>query len=148
MENSKEQQLTGIPMPIVTLNRSILFFGILIAIATEQIWATSLLFLVLLPATLFGRKFSLIFRLGSILFTEKIKSAEIEDPSLQRFNNSIATILLGLSQIDFVFNQNITGWVFSGMVAIASGVALLGFCVGCFLFYQFKLQKYRIFRSN
>ncbi|MHB8135851.1 MAG: hypothetical protein ACYDH1_16695 [Anaerolineaceae bacterium] len=71
MENSKEQKISGIPMPIVTLNRSILFFGVLIAISTQQIWITSLLFLVLLPATLFGRKFSLIFRLGSILFAEK-----------------------------------------------------------------------------
>ncbi|MHB8135850.1 MAG: DUF4395 family protein [Anaerolineaceae bacterium] len=63
---------------------------------------------------------------------KKNKSAEVEDPSLQRFNNGIATILLGLSQIAFVFNQNITGWIFSGMVAIASRVALLGFCVGVF----------------
>jgi len=148
MENTKKQKITGIPMPIVTLNRSILFFGVLIAIATQQIWITSLLFLVLLPATLFGRKFSLIFRLGSILFAEKNKSADVEDPSLQRFNNGIATILLGLSQIAFLFSQNITGWIFSGMVAIASGVALLGFCVGCFLYFQFKLQRYRFFRSN
>jgi len=148
MENTKVQKFIGIPMPIVTLNRSILFFGVLIAIATQQIWITSLLFLVLLPATLFGRKFSLIFRLGSILFAEKNKSADVEDPSLQRFNNGIATILLGLSQIAFLFSQNFTGWIFSGMVAIASGIALLGFCVGCFLYFQFKLQRYRFFRSN
>lgn len=143
-----DQKILGIPMPIVTLNRAILCFGILLAIATQQIWITTLLFLILLPAVVFGRKYSVIYQLGVKLFKNKIQNAEYEDASLQRFNNGIATFLLGISQIAFLFSQYLTGWIFSGMVMLASGVALAGFCVGCFLYYQFKLQKYRIFRSN
>jgi hypothetical protein len=30
------------------------------------------------------------------------------------------------------------------MVALAAGVALAGFCVGCFIYYQLKLQRYRL----
>jgi hypothetical protein len=148
MNNENTQNMAGIPMPIITLNRSLLCFGLLIAIATQQIWITTLLFLILLPAALFGRQYSLIFRVGSLLFAEKNKTAEREDPSLQRFNNGIATVLLGFAQIAFLLNQSLAGWIFSGLVALASGVALAGFCVGCFLYYQFKLQKYRLFRSN
>lgn len=146
--HNADLKLSGIPMPIVTLNRSILCFGILIAIATEQFWITTILFMVLLPAVLFGRKYSLIYRTGMILFKKNIQNADFEDASLQQFNNGIATLLLGVSQIAFLLNQSLTGWIFSGMVMIASGVALAGFCVGCFLYFQFKLQKYRFFRSN
>ncbi len=146
--HNADQKMSGIPMPIVTLNRSILCFGILIAIATQQFWITTILFMILLPAVLFGRKYSLIYRTGMILFKKNIPNADFEDASLQRFNNGIATLLLGMSQIAFLLNLNLPGWIFSGMVMLASGIALAGFCVGCFLYYQFKLQKYRFFRSN
>jgi hypothetical protein len=145
MDNNNPQNKKGIPMPIVTLNRTVLTFGILIALFTQQVWITTILFLILLPTTLLGKHFSLIYKLGSWLFREKIKTSDYEDAGLQRFNNTIATTLLGFAQVFFLFGQSILGWVFSGMVMVASGVALLGFCVGCYLYYQFKIQRYRIF---
>ena len=132
-------------MQIVTLNRSILTFGILLALITHQVWLTTLLFVILLPATLFGKQFSLIYHLGNLLFSKQNQNAKYEDASLQRFNNTIATTLLGLAQIFFLFNQPVIGWIFASMVMVASGVALLGFCVGCYLYYQFKIQRYKIF---
>jgi hypothetical protein len=39
----------------------------------------------------------------------------------------------------------VVGWIFALMVAAAAGVALAGFCVGCFMYYQFNLQRYRLF---
>lgn len=138
---------SGIPMPIVTFNRAFLTITMLIAIFTGQIWITSIVFLILLPVTLFGRKFSLVYYTGNFLLKKQILNAELEDASLQRFNNSIATSLLGFAQIAFAVGQPVLGWIFAAMVALASGVALAGFCVGCFLYYQFKLQRYRLFKS-
>ena len=43
-----------------------------------------------------------------------------------RFNNILAAIILGLA-------------------ALAAAIALAGFCFGCFLFYQFKLKRARLF---
>lgn len=145
MDNEKNNINKGIPMQIVTLNRSILTFGILLALITQQVWLTTLLFVILLPATLFGKQFSLIYHLGNLLFSKQNQNAKYEDASLQRFNNTIATTLLGLAQIFFLFNQPVIGWIFASMVMVASGVALLGFCVGCYLYYQFKIQRYKIF---
>lgn len=146
--NDNNLKNTGIPLPIVTFNRAVLFLGILIAILSQQIWVTTMLLAILLPAVFLGKKYSLIFQIGSILFKNTIKTADYEDASLQRFNNSIAMTLLGFAQIAFLFNQNITGWLFAGMVMLASGIAMAGFCLGCYLYYQFKMQKYRFFRSN
>ena len=102
--HNADQKMSGIPMPIVTLNRSILCFGILIAIATQQFWITTILFMILLPAVFFGKKYSLIYRTGMILLKKNIQNADFEDASLQRFNNGIATLLLGMSQIAFLLN--------------------------------------------
>ncbi len=146
MTQSSNNTHSGIPMPIVTLNRMVLTFGILLALLTQQSWITTLLFLVLLPTVLLGKRFSLIYWVGSILFQQKIQTAEYEDAGLQRFNNTIATTLLGFAQIFFIMGQPVLAWIFAGMVMVASGIALLGFCVGCYLYYQFKIQRYRIFK--
>ncbi|HZK61309.1 MAG TPA: DUF4395 domain-containing protein [Anaerovoracaceae bacterium] len=147
MENLDNSFKTGIPMPIVTFNRAFLTITMLGAIISGQIWITTIVFLILLPVTLSGRKFSLIYHTGQFLLKNQITGAELEDASLQRFNNTIATSLLGFAQIAFAASQPFLGWVFAGMVALASGVALAGFCVGCFLYYQFKIQRYRLFKS-
>ena len=137
-----------IPKPIVTLNRSILLGGVVAALLLQLPLITTLLFLIILPATLLGQRASPIFRLGKWLFARQCATAEKEDRRLQRFNNSIATILLGLAQLAFGLGFSLVGWIFSLMVAVAAGVALAGFCVGCFLYYQFRLQRYRLFGSN
>ncbi len=144
MDTSSQNQ-KGIPFPIVTLNRLVLTFGILVALLTQQIWITTILFLILLPTTLLGKRFSLVYFIGSILFRKQIQNSQYEDAGLQRFNNTIATTLLGFGQISFLVGQLVLGWIFATMVMLASGVALLGFCVGCFMYYQFKIQRYRIF---
>jgi len=139
------QKQKGVPFPIVTLNRAVLTVGVLVALLTQQIWIITILFLIILPTTLFGKRFSLIYYIGNILFKKQIQNSQYEDAGLQRFNNTIATTLLGFSQISFLAGQSILGWIFASMVMLASGVALLGFCIGCFLYYQFKIQRYRIF---
>jgi len=144
METTSQNQ-KGVPFPIVTLNRAILTFGILVALLTQQIWITTILFLILLPTTLLGKRFSLVYFIGNILFKKQIQNSQYEDAGLQRFNNTIATTLLGFSQISFLAGQPVLAWIFATMVMLASGIALLGFCVGCFLYYQFKIQRYRIF---
>ena len=40
-----------------------------------------------------------------------------------------------------------TAVIFAGLAALAAAVALAGFCFGCFLFYQFKLNRARLFGS-
>jgi hypothetical protein len=108
---SAQMTSNGIPMPIVTLNRSVLLTGIILGYILHQPLFTTVLFLVVLPAVLWGQKASLIYFVGSRLFKK--------------------------------LNQNAT--IISGMVALAAFVALCGFCFGCFLYFQFNMQRYRLF---
>jgi hypothetical protein len=139
-------QAHDIPEPIVKLNRAVLLTGIVLGFVLQQPLVTTALFLMLLPAVLIGQRASLIFQVGKRLLAAQNATAEREDRRLMRFNNSIALILLGLAQVAFALGLPVAGWVLAGMVAVAAGVALAGFCLGCYLYYQFKLYRYRLGR--
>ena len=138
----------GIPLPIVKLNRVVLLVGIASAIVFQLPIVTTALFVIILFAVVFGKNGSLIFFIGSRLFAKQNMTAESEDPRLMRFNNSIAAILLGRAQIAFLSGAPLVGWILSGIVAVAATIALAGFCFGCFLFYQFNLQRFRLFGNR
>lgn len=133
-----------IPLPIVKLNRWVLVLGILSGLALNQPLVTTALLLILLPGVLWGQRASLVFHVGSRLFAAQIPTAEREDRRLMRFNNSIACLLLALAQVAFLVDGPLLAWGLTLAVVVAASVALMGFCVGCFLYYQFKLNRYRI----
>lgn len=134
-----------IPLPIVRLNRWTLVVGVLVGLAFQQPLVTTALFAILLPAVTIGQRASLIFHVGKRLFARQLPAAPREDRRLQRFNNTIATVLLGAAQVAFALGAPVVGWTLALLVAAAAAVALAGFCVGCFFYYQFKLQRYRLF---
>ena len=101
---------------------------------------TTVLFALILPAALFGRRASPIFAIGKRLLAKQNIGAELEDPGLMRFNNSIAAVILGSAQIAFAFDADLIGYGLAAAVGLAALVALLGFCLGCFLYFQFKLN--------
>ena len=142
---SSSTSFKGIPFPIVTLNRAVLLAGIAAAIVFQQPMVTTALFIIILFAALFGRKGSLIFFIGSHLLAKQNLKAKTEDQRLMRFNNSIAAILLGAAHIAFLAGAPLVGWIFSAIVAVASMVALAGFCFGCFLYYHYNMQRFRLF---
>ncbi len=146
MENPT-RDFADIPLPVVRLNRWILVVGILAGLVLQQPLITTALFLILLPAMFFGQRASLIFQVGQRLFVRQNAVAEYEDRRLMRFNNAIAAIILGLAQVAFLTGHPVVGWVFALVVAAAVTVAIAGFCVGCFLYYQFELNRYRLFGS-
>lgn len=142
---------TDIPMPIVTLNRSFLVTGVLIALATGQPILTTVLFVVVASAALLGRKGSLIFVVGSRLFpqrnAEALARGRVEDSRMMRFNNTLAAVMLGTAQLAFLAGLPWLGWVFAMAVVAAAGVALAGYCVGCLIFTQWRIRT-GIWRAN
>ena len=131
----------GVPYPIVALNRGVIVGGVLLGLWLDQPLLTTAILALLAPAALFGRRGSLIFRIGSALFKNTVEHAPREDARIQRFNNTIAVILLSGAQIAFLVGTAWLGWVFSVAVAFAALVALCGFCMGCFLYYPFRVNK-------
>jgi hypothetical protein len=136
-----------IPLSIVRLNRITIVATVVLAFVLHLPLLTSALFAVVALAAAFGRRASLIYQVGSRVLPPPAPGDDAEDPRLMRFNNTLAAAFLGIAQIAFLAHAPIVGWVFAGFTALAATIALAGFCVGCFLFYQFKLNRYRLFGS-
>ena len=146
--NEDEQACQDIPLPIVKLNRWTLITGILAGLLLQQPLFTTALFLIILPAVLYGQRASLIFQVGKRMLPSTGPGAPGEDRRLMRFNNSIALFLLGLAQVAFLLGLAPLGWALSLMVGVAAGVALAGFCLGCALYYRFRIYRYKFLGSR
>lgn len=115
--------IRSIPRPVVRANQIVIFATSVLTIVTGQ----ALLLLIPLIANLLGLVgFNPIMRIAALCLRKRKSSYIPEDVDQQRFNSYIAI-----------------GYAFSAMVAIASGIALCGFCIGCFLHFQLKQWQYR-----
>jgi hypothetical protein len=68
----------------------------------------------------------------------KDKGLETQAAELQKFNNTLAVLFLTASLISFALNWEIAGYAFASMLLIAASVALLGYCIGCTIYFWFK----------
>ena len=131
----------SIPRPLVRVNQWIIFLSVVIT------WSTGFYWILLLP--LVANLSGVLLRLNPIIyfskrFLKKDPSQYIpEDVGQQRFNSTIATLCLVLGFLGYVLSINVLAYTFTIMVAVASFVAILGFCVGCFIHFQLNQFKYR-----
>lgn len=57
----------------------------------------------------------------------------MENPARQRFNQWISVHCLSLSLLGFLAGWPVVGILFALMVGIDALVAIMGFCIGCFI---------------
>ena len=114
-----------IPRPLVRLNQWTILLSVILT------WLTGISWILVIPlaANLLGVlvNFNPIIRCGR-LFLKKAPSSYIpEDAQQQKFNASIASFCLAGGFITFLLKWQVIGYVFTGMVAIASSIAIAGF---------------------
>ena len=131
----------SIPRPLVRVNQWTIFLSVAITWGTGFYWILLLPFLANLSGVLFGINPIIYFSKG---FLKKDHSQYIpEDIGQQRFNSTIATLCLALGFLGYVLKIPALAYTFTILVAVASFVAILGFCVGCFIHFQLNQFKYR-----
>jgi len=133
------QNNSVIPRPLVRVNQwSIVISVILLVITGNIIW----LFIPLLSgmsSLLFD--FHPLMALAKPFLKKDFSQYVLEDKIQQRFNQTLAVIMLSLSVLSHWLGWPILTYIFAAMVFTASGVAILGFCIGCFIRYQWILMK-------
>lgn len=133
--------MKSIPRPLVRINQSFIALSALLYLISSQVY-----FLIL--PIVFGIS-SLVLNYNPIIeFSKKIlkkpKNEYIqEDVAQQRFNQMLALTMFVLSFISYYLNIQWLSVTFAIMVFLASTIAILGFCIGCFIHYQFNMWKYR-----
>lgn len=138
-----EQHIRSIPQPLVRTNQWFIFLSVLLAWFSGLEWLLAIPLAAGLSGLLFH--FNPVMK-GARLFLRKPDTAYIpEEYAQQQFNQLIAVICLAGGLISFLAGWTIAGYVFTAMVAAASFIAILGFCIGCFI--RFQWQQYRHRRS-
>lgn len=136
-----KEEIRSIPRPLVQTNQ----WFIVICVAATWISGRAWILLFPLLAGLMGLmlQFNPVMRFAK-LFLRKPPSAYIpEDWDQQQFNQKIAVGCLGAGFISYWAHWMIAAYIFTAMVAIAAFVAILGFCIGCFIRYQWMQYRYR-----
>ncbi|WP_394173764.1 DUF4395 domain-containing protein [Guptibacillus hwajinpoensis] len=131
----------SIPRPLVRLNQSFIFI-----FATMFIISSNWLFLAVpLSAGLMGLlfKFNPVIKAGKPFLKKPLNTYIPEDAEQQQFNQKIAVTLLTISLLADISSIQWLANTAAIMVALASLIAILGFCIGCFVRYQWKQIQYR-----
>ncbi|WP_370866968.1 DUF4395 family protein [Paenibacillus chitinolyticus] len=136
--------LKEIPMSYIKANQAGIVLFAVLTFATRQPWLLGLLLAIQLAGLL----------LRWNLFVQAAKpflrtDGETQAAELQRFNNVLAVLFLLLSVLSFSVGWTAAGYIFAGMLLAAAGTALLGYCIGCTVYFQYKqlLARRRLNRS-
>ncbi|MEK8128467.1 DUF4395 domain-containing protein [Paenibacillus filicis] len=128
-----------IPIPLVRANQAGIVLFVVAAVLLKAPVLIAALWAVQVLGLWRGIRANVFVQLAAPFLKNRIVGAQTEARELLRFNNSIAVSLLTLSLIGFWLDRDgLTGYVLAGLVALAALIAILGFCVGCFLYYQWK----------
>jgi membrane associated rhomboid family serine protease len=135
------ENIHSIPRPIVRTNQWVIVISVVLT------WLTGSEWFLLVPFT--SGLLGLLFRYNPVMQVAKLflrkdpKSYIPEDWEQQQFNQKISVSCLGIGFISFFLGWTTLGYVFTILVAVAAFIAILGFCVGCFIHFQWKQYKYR-----
>ncbi|MCQ6275503.1 DUF4395 domain-containing protein [Bacillus sp. V3B] len=135
------ENIRSIPRPLVQTNQSVIVISVVLTWLTNSEWFLLIPLIAGLSGILFG--FNPIMQIAKRFLKKPIKSYIPEEWEQQQFNQKIAVVCLGAGFLSFLLGWDIVGYVFTTLVATAALVAILGFCIGCFMHYQWKQYKYR-----
>ncbi|KGM46368.1 DUF4395 domain-containing protein [Neobacillus niacini] len=134
-------KVRSIPRPLVKTNQWVIVISALLTLAFGQGWFLIIPLLAGISGIVF--KYNPVMNIAKYFLKKKPHEYIPEDWEQQQFNQKIAVICLAGGLISFLAGWNTVGYVFTIMVATAAFVAILGFCIGCFIHYQWKMFKYR-----
>lgn len=133
--------MNTIPKPLVRLNQSFVAINAILYLLSSNLIFLVLPIIVGLSAVLFN--YNPLFVIGKRFLKKPLYEYIQEDKPQQRFNQILALSMFSLAFISFIIGQMLISYIFAIMVFLASTIALMGFCIGCFIHYQFHMWKYR-----
>lgn len=142
----EENKLRTIPRPLVRLNQWFIVISVVISLITGANWILALPLAAGLMGLLF--RFNPVMKAGRLFLRKPLKDYIPEDWDQQQFNQLIAVICLAGALICNLLGFETAATVFSVMVALAAFIAILGFCIGCFIRFQYQQYRYRRSQSK
>lgn len=132
-----------IPIPYVRSNQIGIVALLLVAISFQLPWLIAALWLIQVVGLVFGHKANLFIILARPIIHNFITYSSTEAAELQRFNNSLGVGFLTFSLLSFLLGWTLAGYLFAGMMGAAALAAILGYCIGCTIYFQYKQFRAR-----
>ncbi|MBB6675591.1 DUF4395 domain-containing protein [Cohnella nanjingensis] len=130
-----------IPMSYIKSNQAGIVLFVVLSILLSQPWLLAALWAIQVAGVLTQGRGNLFVLIAKPFL--KPQGKETQAAELTRFNNTLAVLFLTLSLLGFAIGWSVAGYVFSAMLIAAAGAALLGYCIGCTIYYQYKQFKAR-----
>ena len=130
-----------IPKPLVMANQWTIVLTVIIALLTQSAWILFIPLIANLSSLLTG--FHPILVIVKRLLAKPVNQYIQEDYAQLRFNQWLAVGFLFVASLSFLLNWTILFNIATLMVGIAALIAILGFCIGCFVRFQYQQWSYR-----
>lgn len=135
------QEVRSVPRPLVRLNQWFIVISVLLTWVFGQVWLLFLPLVAGLSGLLF--KFNPVMRFGKLFLKKKPSEYIPEDHAQQQFNQVIAVACLAIALVSYAMRWMVMAYLFTSLVALSAFVAILGFCVGCFIRFQWIQYRHR-----
>ncbi|MGN7416054.1 DUF4395 domain-containing protein [Paenibacillus sp. SAF-068] len=125
-----------VPMRYVKANQVGIVLFVLLSFVFNPLVVLGALWIIQVIGLASSGKLNLFVQIGKVVLTDK--GTETQAVELQRFNNILAVLFLSLALISFSLGWVTAGYAFSVMLLAAASAALLGYCVGCTVYFWYK----------
>ncbi|QOS76884.1 DUF4395 domain-containing protein [Paenibacillus sp. JNUCC31] len=125
-----------VPMRYVKANQIGIVLFVILSFLFNQPLFLGALWIIQVVGLASGGKLNLFVQIGKVVLTGK--GTETQAVELQRFNNVLAVLFLTLALVSFGLGWQVAGYIFSSMLLLAASAALLGYCVGCTVYFWYK----------
>lgn len=130
-----------IPKPLVIVNQWTIVLSVIIVLLTQSAWALLIPLVANLSSLLTG--FHPVLVVAKRFLSKPASQYIQEDYAQLRFNQWLAVGFLLVASISFLLNWSLLFNIATIMVGFAASIAIAGFCIGCFVRFQFQQWKYR-----
>lgn len=128
-----------IPKPLVLASQWTIFLSVVIALITQNAWILLLPLVSCFASIFLG--FHPVMYIVKRFLKKPLNQYLQEDPVQLQFNQWMALSFLLVAVVSDVLNWTMLFNVTS-IIGMAALIAILGFCIGCFIRFQFQQWQY------
>ena len=134
-------KMKTIPKPLVLANQWTIVISVVLSLISQTAWILLIPLISCLLGLLTG--FNPVLAIVKKFLTKPANQYDQEDYEQLQFNQWLAVGFLVIACVSFLMNWTVLFNIATVMVGIAALVAILGFCIGCFIRFQFQQWAYR-----
>jgi hypothetical protein len=133
--------MNTIPKPLVLANQWTIVLAVVIALMTQIAWILLVPLISCLLSVFFG--IHPVMNIVKKFLRKPLNEYVQEDKDQLKFNQWMAISFLTIAVVSYSFKLMLLFNIATIMVGVAALVAILGFCIGCFIRFQFQQWQYK-----